>query len=149
VLRKNLVLGTALLAIAVAVALLFGTCGRKAVSPRNNYELTSAESWGKQCIDSFATISVELEAALKVRDPTEMRRQVEAIVALREQLCNQASEAMKTAIDDHVYNEGELVAASKRIDDYRTWISTIRHAASQYEEGPSEATLAYLRSLMH
>lgn len=147
--RKNILLVLALLAIALVVALVFGTCGTKAVSQRNNYELTSAESWGKQCMDSFATISVELEAALKVRDPSEMRRQVEAIVSAREQLCNQASEAMKTAIDDHVYNEGELVAASKRIDDYRTWISTIRHAASQYEENPSEATLAYLRSLMH
>ncbi|HSD86976.1 MAG TPA: hypothetical protein VLB44_05655 [Kofleriaceae bacterium] len=147
--RKNLLLVTALLAIALVVALVFGTCGKEAVSQRNNYELTSAESWGKQCMDSFATISVELEAALKIQDRTEMRRKVEDIVSVREQLCNQASLAMKTAIDDHVYNESELIAASKRIDDYRSWALTIRNAIAQYEESPSDATLAYLRSLMH
>lgn len=148
-LRQNLLLGAALLAIALAIALVFGTCGTKAVSQRNNYELTSAESWGKQCMDSLPTMGVEVEAALKIQDPIEMQRNIEDVLSMREQLCNQASVAIKTAIEDHVYNESELSAASKRIEDYRTWISTIRHAAAQYEESPSDATLAYLRSLMH
>jgi hypothetical protein len=144
-LRSAALVGT-VLAIALALTLILSQCGHDATSQRLSPVLTNAELLGKDCVTSFGTLSIEVEHAME--DPETMHVQLGNILDQREQLCDRAASAFQEARSEHAWNDDDLIKASQRLEELRTWITTIRVAFAHYEEAPSASTLQYLRSLM-